>query len=278
MFEASEFVLSLSRMILNSQIFRGEVVHERFRPKSHKFSYPMSFFGFDLAELKHINAQASIFGYNEAKPLRLNDSDYLHGSSEPIIEQLDRLLPVKEIGQNTILVSSPKYFGYAFNPVNFHLRMEGERLLCVVAEVNNTFGDRHVYPLKELEQINNKTWIARCMKDFHVSPFNDMSGEYRFTFNIDENKIFLGIDLYQNDSCVMKTWIKGQGQSVTNQSIFRYALLHPFDTALNSMPRIVWQAAVLYYKKKMKVFERPSPVSNNTLVDRGHERDDWPVI
>ena len=65
------------------------------------------------------------FGYNEAKPLRLNDSDYLNGSSEPIIEQLDRLLPVKELGQSTILVSSPKYFGYAFNPVNFHFAYGG---------------------------------------------------------------------------------------------------------------------------------------------------------
>ena len=277
-FEASEFVLSSNRMILNSQIFRGVVVHERFSPKSHKFSYPMSFFGFDLAELKHINAQASIFGYNEARPLRLNDSDYLRGNTEPILQQLDRLLPRKELGQRTILISSPKYFGYAFNPVNFYLRMEEERLLCAVAEVNNTFGDRHVYPLKELEQIDNKTWSARCMKDFHVSPFNDMSGEYRFTFRIDENKIFLGIDLYKSDSCIMKTWIKGQGQSVTNKSIFRYALLHPFDTALNSMPRIIWQAAVLCYKKKMEVFERPSPVSNNTLIDRDHGRDDWPVI
>jgi DUF1365 family protein len=76
----------------------------------------------------------------------------------------------------------------------------------------------------------------------------------------------------------MKTYIQGQGQSLTNGSIFRYALCHPFDTALNSMPRIVWQAAVLYYKKKMEVFKRPSPVSNNTLVDRDEGRDDSPVI
>ena len=129
-FEVTSDTTLVHSMVLNSQIFRGVVVHERFSPKSHKFGYSISFFGFDLAELKQINAQASIFGYNEAKPLRLNDSDYSHGSSEPIVEQLDRFLPVKEFGQSTILVSSPKYFGYAFNPVNFHLRMEGERLLC----------------------------------------------------------------------------------------------------------------------------------------------------
>ena len=93
-------------MILNSQIFRGVVVHERLSPQSHKFSYPMSFFGFDLAELKFINAQASIFGYNETRPLRLNDSAYLHGSSEPILEQLDRLLPPEEPSQHTVLILS----------------------------------------------------------------------------------------------------------------------------------------------------------------------------
>lgn len=264
-------------MILNSQIFRGVVVHERFSPQSHKFSYPISFFGFDLAELKLINAQASIFGYNEARPLRLNDSDYLHGSPEPIIEQLDRLLPAEEPRQHTMLISSPKYFGYAFNPVNFHLRIEGSRLLCAVAEVNNTFGDRHVYPLTDLEQIDDDTWIARCMKDFHVSPFNDMNGEYRFTFRIEKNEIFLGIDLYKDGACVMKTYIQGQGKSLTNGSIFRYALCHPFDTALNSMPRIVWQAALLYYRKKMRVFKRPSPRSSDTLIDRDVGGNNRPV-
>ena len=238
----------------------------------------MNFFGFDLAELKLINAQASIFGYNEARPLRLNDSDYLHGSPEPILQQLDRLLPAEEPSQHTILISSPRYFGYAFNPVNFHLRMEGKRLLCAVAEVNNTFGDRHVYPLRELEQINDQTWVTRCMKDFHVSPFNDMTGEYRFTFRVEENEIFLGIDLFKDQACVMKTHIQGQGQCLTNRSIIRYALCHPLDTALNSMPRIIWQAAVLYYKKKMRVFERPYPVSNNTLVNRDAKSDNQSVV
>jgi DUF1365 family protein len=191
---------------------------------------------------------------------------------------VDRLLPLEQPGQRTVLISSPKYFGYVFNPVNFHLRMEGERLLCAVAEVNNTFGDRHVYPLKQLEQINEQTWSARCMKDFHVSPFNDMSGEYQFIFRIEENEIFLGIDLYKSGLCIMKTWMQGKGQSLTNKNFFLHALLHPFDTALNSMPRIIWQAAVLYYKKKMEVFKRPSPMSKATLVDRDVKSSDRPVI
>lgn len=261
-------------MKLRSSIFRGEVVHERLSPRRHRFSYPMTFFGFDLEELSTLREVASLFGYNEPRPLCLYDKDYLYGSHEAIECQLDKLLSVKQAGEHTMLFSSPRYFGYAFNPVNFHLRLRGACLRSVVAEVNNTFGDRHVYPLIELTKTGESSWSARCPKDFHVSPFNDMLGEYRFSFRITDEEVFLGVDLYKSGECVMKTWMCGEARPITNAAIIRYALLHPLDTALNSMPRIVWQAALLYCKKRMEVFKRPSPVSEHTIVDR--DKADYP--
>ncbi|NBB78281.1 MAG: DUF1365 family protein [Verrucomicrobia bacterium] len=255
-------------MIEHSKLYRGEVVHERMEPQRHAFAYPMTFFGFDLQELPRLREAVGIFGYNERRPLRIRDSDFLHGEKKPILQQLDEFLPRERAGQRTVLISSPRYFGYAFNPVNFHLRMEGTRLLCAVAEVNNTFGDRHVYPLTDLEVVAAHTWTARCPKDFHVSPFNDMAGEYVFTFRIEADGIFLGVDLYRRGKCVMKTWLQGSARPLSRRNIFKYGLLHPFDTALNSFPRILWQAAVLYYKKRMKVYKRPSPASKHTLIDR----------
>ncbi|TVP80697.1 MAG: DUF1365 domain-containing protein [Puniceicoccaceae bacterium] len=255
-------------MIGHSKIFRGEVVHERLSPRRHAFTYPMTFFGFDLDELPSIGESVGVFGYNEARPLRINDRDYLYGAKTPILQQLDELLPPQESGQRTMLISSPRYLGYAFNPVNFHLRMEGDRLLCAVAEVNNTFGDRHVYPLCDLETVGPHRWAARCPKDFHVSPFNDMTGEYHFTFRIEAEEIFLGVDLYRAGACILKTWIRGQSRPLSRGAIMQYACLHPLDTALNSMPRILWQAALLHYKKQLEVYQRPSPKSSHTLIDR----------
>ena len=159
-------------MIEHSKIYRGQVVHERLLPRPHAFAYPMTFFGFDLKELPPLSDAVGLFGYNKSRPLRINDSDFLSGEEKPILGQLDQFLPTERVGQRTVLISSPRYFGYAFNPVNFHLRMEGDRLLCAVAEVNNTFGDRHVYPLTALKLEAPTTWTARCPKDFHVSPFN----------------------------------------------------------------------------------------------------------
>ncbi len=255
-------------MTRHSKIYRGAVTHERIRPQHHAFTYPMTFFGFDLAELPTLEESASLFGYNQARPLQVRDRDYLRGARQAISQQLKEFLPAEEPGQRTVLISSPKYFGYAFNPVNFYLRLAGEELLAVVVEVNNTFGDRHIYPLPELQAVGRSKWTARCAKDFHVSPFNDRSGEYHFSFRIEAGEIFLGVDLWREGACVMKTWMQGKSLPLSNRRIARYALLHPLDTALNSMPRILWQAALLYYRKKMQVYQRPSPDSPDTVIDR----------
>lgn len=265
-------------MKAHSQIYRGKVVHERLGSRPHAFTYPATFFGFDLSELDQLEASNTLFAHNRASLLSLHDSDYLYGQSQPILRQLEALIPKEAPDERTVLISSPRYFGYAFNPVNFHLRLGGDELRCVVAEVNNTFKDRHVYPLEQLTQQAPHCWTAECPKDFHVSPFNNMEGDYKFTFRIEGDEVFLGIDLHRDGQCVLKTWIQGCGQPITSRSIFSYALCHPFDTALNSMPRILWQAAQLYYRKKLEVYQRPSPESANTLIDCDKGEEIRPVV
>lgn len=265
-------------MLSQSKIYRGEVTHIRVGPTEHRFSYPMTFFGFQLNEIATLSKQASLFAHNRFAPLSLRDNDYLRGNNQSIQQQLEEFLPPEQPGQSTQLITSPRFFGYAFNPVNFHLRLQGEQLLAAVAEVNNTFGDRHIYPLNALTQTAASTWTATSPKDFHVSPFNDLNGEYKFTFTINSDDIYLGVDLFRQNQCVMKTWIKGTGRPLTNRSITKHALLHPFDTAVNTMPRILWQAAQLYYRKKLQVYKRPAPTSPDTLINRDHPKQATHVL
>ena len=255
-----------------SSILRGEVIHQRMGPSKHAFKYPMTFFAFNLNELDQLHKQASLFSYNQFGVLSLRDHDYLHGHKTSVLKQLNRLLPKEQEDEETLLITSPRYLGYAFNPVNFHLRLSNQgELRHAVAEVNNTFGDRHVYPLRNLKKTGEQTWTASCAKQFHVSPFNNMEGSYHFTFKVQADKLFMGVDLYRDGACVMKTYQQGERKALTNTTIWKHALLHPFDTALNSMPRILWQAAHLYYRKKLKVFHRPKPDSSTTLIDRDQQ-------
>lgn len=266
-------------MNFKSAIVRGEVTHERIGPSKHSFRYPMTFFAFNLSELGKLQEQASLFAHNRFNVLSLRDQDYLHGDSDPIRKQLNRLLPAEKEDEQTLLVTSPRYLGYAFNPVNFHLRVSdcGE-LRQAVAEVNNTFGDRHVYPLRNPKQTGKATWTAHCAKKFHVSPFNNMEGEYHFTFRIEGDQLYMGVDLHRDGACVMKTWQQGTRRRLSNAAISRYVFLHPFDTALNSMPRILWQAAKLYYRKKLRVYSRPKPQSPATLINRDQPLSNHHVI
>ena len=253
---------------LQSSICRGEVVHQRLLPTEHTFSYPTTFFLLNVAELPRLQENASLFGYNTPALLSIKDSDYLDGKNHTIESGVDDLLSGRSPEEELWTVTSPRYLGYAFNPVNFHLRMKGEALTGVVAEVNNTFGDRHVYPLSDLKQTAAYRWEASCPKEFHVSPFNNLQGSYSFTFIIKEEQLHMGVDLYREGQCVLKTWLRGKKRPLTNGNIWKYALSHPFDTALNSMPRILWQAGQLYFRKHLSVYRRPKPHSRNTLVDK----------
>ena len=108
----------------------------------------MTFFSFDLNELPRFETQTTLFGYNQSRPIQIRDVDYLRGKKAPIKDQLYEYLAEPKEGERTLLITSPRYFGYAFNPVNFYLRIKDETLLAAVAEVNNTFGDRHIYPCR----------------------------------------------------------------------------------------------------------------------------------
>jgi DUF1365 family protein len=54
-----------------------------------------------------------------------------------------------------------------------------------VAEVNNTFQERHLYILPASPARGPRHAPARfeAPKAFHVSPFNDLQGTYAFSFS-----------------------------------------------------------------------------------------------
>lgn len=64
--------------------------------------------------------------------------------------------------------------GYAFDPLTLYWCTEpGGRLAVVIAEVRNTYGERHSYVLRPDDR-----GVAHTEKRFYVSPFNDVSGSY----------------------------------------------------------------------------------------------------
>lgn len=236
------------------------MAHARRSPVAHTFTFPFYFYAIDLDELPDLERTVKGFGHNHWSPVCLRDQDYLTGEGgfrERLAKQVD-LSTVDRI----ILITVARFMTKVFNPVSFYycLKADGSPA-AIVAEVNNTFGERHLYVIDQPSAFPVR---AGREKQFHVSPFNDMNGSYAFTFSAPDEELRIDIQLIREGEVVMDAAMWGRGEELSTTSLWKTVLRHPFTAAL-TMPRILWHAALLHYKKKMPVFHKPSPASPMTI-------------
>jgi uncharacterized protein len=132
--------------------------------------------------------------------------------------------------------------GYVFNPVSFWFCEDHTgRLQAVLAEVSNTFGERHAYLLRA-----DRALEAR--KVFHVSPFFPVAGRYRFGFGERAGRRLARIDYFDEAGPLLYTSISGQPQPLTRARLALACFTHPFMTVV-IMARIHWQALRLWVKR-----------------------------
>lgn len=148
------------------------------------------------------------------------------------------------------LISHPRLFGYAFNPISYWLiHNESGDLYCVITEVRNTFKQYHNYILHHSDYRSIKTDdVFRADKNLYVSPFNSVEGHYEFTFEHTEEKFKSVINYYTEDGHVLNTYMGGHFFPITNTEILKTIFLYPAMTLL-VVTRIHWQAVKLWYKK-----------------------------
>lgn len=146
-----------------------------------------------------------------------------------------------------LLMTQPSFLGFTFNPVSFWLLLKGDALHAVIAEVNNTFGDRHSYfcARSDFAPINRSDAI-NAQKIFHVSPFQAVSGAYTFHFGFSPTEIAFRIALSDGDEGVVAT-LNGVRRKVRAQTLLAAALCRPFG-ALRVVALIYWQALKLKSK------------------------------
>jgi DUF1365 family protein len=156
-----------------------------------------------------------------------------------------------------LLLTQPRFLGYWFNPVSFWLAMRGERLVAVISEVNNPFGDRHSYLCHNpgFDPIAaSDTLVAH--KAFHVSPFQRLAGDYRFNFDIRPDRIAIRIALKDGKDGLIAT-LSGRRDRLTNRAILGASLRRPAG-ALRTIALIYWQALKLKLKGA-RYRTRPEP-------------------
>lgn len=156
-----------------------------------------------------------------------------------------------------LLLTQPACLGYIFNPVSFWLVYDGEDLRAVIAEVSNTFGDRHSYFCARpgFAPITAQNSLS-AQKIFHVSPFQEVAGEYRFIFDLTETRVAIRIAHKNGSEGVIATLI-GDCTPLCNTGLIAAALRRPLG-AMRTIALIYWQALKLKLKGA-RYRRRPAP-------------------
>jgi uncharacterized protein len=234
----------------------GSVRHTRLRPARHAFAYSTYFLMLPMRSMNRHGAGS--LARNRAAAISFHDKDHGDGR-ENSLQWIDELLKTEGIDDatgETWLHCYPRVLGYSFKPVSFWYchRADGS-LRTVVVEVNNTFGERHVYLLDHVRYGQELT----ATKVFHVSPFCNVEGQYRFRFmtSAERDRTVARIDYDDAQGALINTSVSGNLQPFNAQAV-RKALFSYGAMTLGVIARIHWQALKLFIKR-VPFFSKPSP-------------------
>ena len=236
----------------------GQVRHARLRPTPHAFNYGTFFLMLPMRSLQ--NSVGSALPINRAGAISFHDVDHGDGRAAHVggaLAWLDALLHLEGITDATgevWLHCYPRVLGYTFKPVSFwYCHATDDSLRAIVVEVNNTFGERHCYlldrPRYGVEQ--------RASKVFHVSPFCEVHGDYRFRFMRTADRTVARVDHDDAMGPLIETSVSGQLAPITRTALRRALWGYPLMT-LMVMARIHWQAFKLW-RKRVPYFTKPTP-------------------
>ena len=240
----------------------GEVRHRRLRPAANAFSYPTYFL---LLPMRSLRAQpGTALARNRFGLLSFHDRDHGDGRADALA-WLDELLVQEGITDargEVWLHTYPRVLGYVFKPVSFWYchRADGS-LAAVVAEVNNTFGERHCYLLDG----PGLAWgqELRARKVFHVSPFCQVQGQYRFRFMRTAGRTVARVDHDDEQGALLQTSVSGHLQPLTTASARKAFFGMPL-MSLGVIARIHWQALRLWLKRVPFVSKPEAPEAFTT--------------
>ena len=244
----------------------GHVYHSRSETAENSFRYPILNVFFSVGAIDQLK---NLFKKNFHGILGIESKDYLNKTKMSLSEEIQNFVEKKfdakkgEVYNDIVLQTMPRMFGYVFNPVSFWYFLKDETLTAVLCEVNNTFGEKHYYWLHQNQILNqshqdlNKQWIS-ADKEFHVSPFFDLHGQYKFKFILNKKSVEAHIQYITGEQKNrLITWVKGELKPVSEVSLAKILMNYGWMTPLVVF-RIHYQALKLYFKK-VKFFTKPSP-------------------
>ena len=243
-------------MIKESYIYNGEVIHKRFKPRTHFFKYKVFSLYLDFDEINEINKKIYFFSHNKFNLMSFYDKDHGPRDGSSLVDWVKKNL--KSIGiidkeLKIKILCYPRIFGFVFNPLSvFYVYDQSKQLIAILYEVKNTFGEQHTYIFR-VEEDNNLIQ-NNCSKKFHVSPFIEMKCNYFFRILKPGNKISVVIDQYDSEGKILFASQEGVRTDLNSKYLLKSYIKHPIMTfkiilAIHYEAFKLWTKGIKFIKK-----------------------------
>ena len=255
-----------------SSLYECTVLHERFAPKRHRFSYRLFYFAIDLDELATLPRRLALFSIKRAGFFSFREDDFLP-TGEPLHNPTHPAEAPRAFGGpsslksrvlafcaahgadcgpqgRVLLVTLPRVFGFQFNPVSFYFCFDSAGApVGAIAEVTNTFHEVKPYFVPPAAQATGPAIFGlRTPKHFYVSPFFGLDLALDITLHTPGEKLAVRIDDYDAGRRVLHSTLTGRRRPLTDGRLGWFLLKYPLVT-LKIVALIHWQAFRLWLKR-----------------------------
>ncbi|MEB3245433.1 MAG: DUF1365 domain-containing protein [Vampirovibrionales bacterium] len=251
-------------VMLQNGLYLCDVWHQRLAPKRYAFRHRVSFFCLNLSVSSGSGwlLPPWLLGQNRFALYAFHERDHLGAGAGQLIEALhdaaraNGYTPAPD--ETIFFIGQLTHLGYVFNPVCFFVfcgaSPQRPEPLFVLAEVENTFYERKLYPVPPAEadaEADNPTLQARQFKArhpklFYVSPYADLDDDFVFNLSFLPQGLDIRIDTESRQGePQLLSRMHGPLKPLTTRALLR----HTF-----ALPAMAWQIIALIHFHALRLY------------------------
>lgn len=244
-----------------ASLYFGKVTHARLKPKIHRFNYNIFSLVIDLDRYTEAQKSSFMFGINARGIISFYEKDHGPRDGSPLRDYINILLDDGDIEKpdRILLWCNPRVFGYTFNPLSIYFCYDAnDKVIALVYQVNNTFGETHSYVAKVSNQEDKSPAIRNsAQKSFYVSPFLDMNLRYDFRIQPPGDDLKVRILEHDENGPILSATFSGKHKALNSKNLV-LGMLKTLGLTWKITAGIHFEALILWFKG-IKLVKRPVP-------------------
>ncbi len=248
------------------QFWVGQTVHKRYLPFERRFAYQLFLVDVDIDRLREADRATPLFRIDRPGLFSLRcDAHGPRQTGACLRRWADDMFARASVwlhGGMIRLVTFPRHLGFKFAPLSLWYGYGPDGTLKgLIYEVNNTFGEHHFY----VASADAPAARREASKTFHVSPFFDVSGQYRFKLTAPGERLDVTVENLSDGRRTHFANIIAKRQDATSSNLLAAALRYPFSS-FGVVAGIHWEALQLWLRGVRYHHRPPLPAERVTLA------------